>query len=154
MADAHTLCEPGVSSPTAVARARPLNVIAYLATLFIEMTAAALLPAQHLILNPLLSPLQEPLGQGAFATVKKCRLRQLHAPAADAKPSANRRLSISRVPSFRKPSPATSAKAAKENGAGAAGGQLVAVKQLKPAVLGDETELHGFIAETDGALLL
>jgi hypothetical protein len=25
------------------------------------------------------------------------------------------------------------------------------VKQLKPAVLGDETELHGFIAETDGA---
>ena len=28
--------------------------------------------------------------------------------------------------------------------------QLVAVKQLKPAVLGDEQELHGFIAETDG----
>lgn len=25
------------------------------------------------------------------------------------------------------------------------------MKQLKPAVLGDETELHGFIAETDGA---
>ena len=24
------------------------------------------------------------------------------------------------------------------------------MKQLKPAVLGDETELHGFIAETDG----
>ena len=31
--------------------------------------------------------------------------------------------------------------------------QLVAVKQLKPAVLENEIELHGFIAETSGELL-
>lgn len=60
---------------------------------------------------------------------------------------------MSRAPSFRRASPADSGGQNSKGVKNAAGGQLVAVKQLKPAVLGDETELHGFIAETDGALL-
>ena len=69
---------------------------------------------------------QEPLGQGAFATVKKCRLKPPAHPggggSVQGKSSAHS-------------SPAKN---------------LVAVKQLKPSVLNNETELHGFIAETDG----
>ena len=103
---------------------------------------------------------QEPLGQGAFATVQKCRLRRPAAPAAPAAaadtPSAGRRPSLSLSPSlasFRSPSFRRSSlggRPPRERDACEEGGKLVAVKQLKPAVLGNETELHGFIAETDG----
>ena len=63
------------------------------------------------------------VGQGAFAVVHRCVLRR-------------------------------DASASFGGGASGKGGarrrQLVAVKQLKPAVLENEVELHGFIAETCG----
>lgn len=80
--------------------------------------------------------------------MQKCRLRRPNALAVSPeRPSPGRRpsLTLSPVPSFRKQSASRSRQ-------DSAHGELVAVKQLKPAVLGNETELHGFIAETDGAL--
>lgn len=74
--------------------------------------------------------LQEPLGQGAFATVKKCRLKSPEPPGGNSM--------LRKSSSFRHSSPQKN---------------LVAVKQLKPSVLNNETELHGFIAETDGAVI-
>ncbi len=87
--------------------------------------------------------------------MQKCRLRRLSSTQnrLERQTSIGKRLAMSRAPSFRRASPADSGRQNNKGDKNAAGGQLVAVKQLKPAVLGDETELHGFIAETDGALL-
>ncbi len=63
------------------------------------------------------------VGQGAFAIVHRCVLRR------DASASFG---------------------GGKGSGGGVRCRQLVAVKQLKPAVLENEVELHGFIAETSG----
>ena len=65
------------------------------------------------------------VGQGAFAIVHRCVLRR------DASASFG-------------------SGAVGRGGGGARRRQLVAVKQLKPAVLENEVELHGFIAETSG----
>ena len=99
---------------------------------------------------------QEPLGQGAFATVQKCRLRRPSAAAGgspgNSAHGARATPSLRWAPSRRAvdapgqadgmPRPLPLRKEALR--------QLVAVKQLKPAVLSNETELRGFIAETDG----
>ena len=63
------------------------------------------------------------VGQGAFAVVHRCVLRR---------------------------DPSASFKDVHKKKGTARGRQLVAVKQLKPAVLENEIELHGFIAETSG----
>ena len=70
--------------------------------------------------------IQVEVGEGAFAVVHRCVLRR------DASASFS---------------------GARSKGA-VRGRQLVAVKQLKPAVLENEIELHGFIAETSGACCL
>lgn len=81
--------------------------------------------------------LQEPLGQGAFATVSKCCLKP--ADPADSKRTTPGLVSQSGNCGTRCiPKPIQ-------------GKQLVAVKQLKPSVLSNETELLGFIAESNGA---
>ena len=65
---------------------------------------------------------QVEVGEGAFAVVHRCVLRR---------------------------DVSASFSGSRSKGA-ARGRQLVAVKQLKPAVLENEIELHGFIAETSG----
>ena len=69
---------------------------------------------------------QVEVGEGAFAVVHRCVLRR---------------------------DTSASFTGSRSKGGGARGRQLVAVKQLKPAVLENEIELHGFVAETSGGLL-